>query len=434
MRCCDPISVNHVPSEKALVVKGPPVKPGESADEYERVHMDPIYDYIRGLETEHGDDALWSAYFPRQPTLVRWKKVHPMDRVRAKAEMDTAATHGKDGKKNMSSKSLRRLGNKKKKKSEEATNDEAGVSRDTHSVVRRSESLEPPGINLSQWRMLACFAPMISTYKAISSNKLTLSDNANKSSQSTSAANPVNAASSDSVGKTPGSSSSSRSSMKGPERKLKSSGGSMVTFQLDNEDEPLKDKHGINVKEEDDEGVVKDGEGGNRLVDYEAGDRKWQGAVEPNRALLNQSDGSSRDDGGGNGGEDGIVAVTPGSYGMKPSTANNLAATPQSSTPGIGGRASSFTPLGGRSSSGALGRPSTTAGSGQPQQADGGAMPRGWTADEEGHLLGDTDVVGAKALLAENRRNDADFKTTGLILQPETSADGQSNENGATGD
>jgi hypothetical protein len=61
-------------------------------------------------------------------------------------------------------------------------------------------------------------------------------------------------------------------------------------------------------------------------------------------------------------------------------------------------------------------------------------MPRGWTADEEGHLLGDTDVVGAKALLAENRRNDADFKTTGLILQPETSADGQSNENGATGD
>lgn len=52
-------------------------------------------------------------------------------------------------------------------------------------------------------------------------------------------------------------------------------------------------------------------------------------------------------------------------------------------------------------------------------------MPRGWTADEEGQLLGDTDVFGAKALLAENRRNDPDFKTTGLLLEAETSANRQ---------
>jgi len=406
------------------VAKGPPVKPGETADEYERVHMDPIYDYIRGLETEHGDDALWSVYFPRQPTLVRWKKVHPMDRVRAKAELDTISTHGKDGKKNMSSKSLRRLGNKKKKKSEEAGNNEAGVSTGDHSIVKRSGTLEgeTSGSNLGQWRMLACLAPMISTYKSKPSKRLTLSEPSKTQNTRSTSPSFVTEASSDATGKAPG----SRSSMKGSERKLKSSGGSMVTFQLDDEERVHGNAAKINTGEDDDEGVAGDGDGGNRLLDYEAGDRKWQGAVESNGILLNQTtDGSSRN--GGRGDEEGMVAVTPGSVGMKPSTASNLAATPLSSAPGNGGNSASFTPLGGRNSSSAVGRPSTTAGSGQqqPGEGGGGSMPRGWTADEEGLLLGDTDVTGAKALLAENRRNDPDFKTTGLLLEAETSPHGQ---------
>jgi len=421
---CDPISIHHLPSEKTLVAKGPPVKPGESADEYERVHMDPIYDYIRGFETEHGDDALWSVYFPRQPTLVRWKKVHPMDRVRAKAELDTISTDGKGGKKNMSSKSLRRLGNKKKKKSEEAGNYDAGVSSGNHIIMKRSDTLEAEtsGSTFSQWRTFACLAPMISSYKSKPSKMLTLSEPTKIQSTIPTSPALVTEASSDSAGMAPG----SRSSMKGSVRKLKSSGGSMVTFQLDDEEGRHKNTTKINTGEDDDEGVVGDGEGGNRLLDYEAGDRKWQGAVESNQILLNQTTyGSSRN--GVRGDEEGVVAVTPGSVGMKPSTASNLAAMPLSSAPGNGGNSASFTPLGGRHSSSAVGRPSTTAGSGQQQPGGGGggSMPRGWAADEEGQLLGDTDVTGAKELLAENRRNDPDFKTTGLLLEAETISHGQ---------